>query len=276
MEEVREQLLPALALATKFITNDRAQAWFSHVKYAPKVTYTRGLTVLQYSPYSRTGDAIASVGEQLTALASTIKFTWVSPESSTAKGSATSSVLQAYRYMFSFIHADKAQFAEVRKHLDTENGSDDQFDPSIWTNLRHFNLATMRRHNPGYYVRSKLCTDLDLARTPVHELAHVWTEHCHSNVRESDDPLIMREDMIPEASQCWEQFMFGVSLELPNLVDDQPFYILSHSFSDSKLFPYTIPEPSWVEQWYRKDTWTRFSELHKAEKLKATTPDDNI
>jgi hypothetical protein len=154
------------------------------------------------------------------------------------------------------------------------HANDEDWYPFVFLQVDFFHQALQHCYHGATRVQQE-SFQFELAKTLVHELAHVWTAFCHpeSTSGGAIEPLAFLCDAFPEAGFSWEQFTFGANLG-PSRFED---VLLARTFASQFRAPHHhltsyVPQ-TYVSQWFLQSTWDHFEQLYGTGRLFAPSPD---
>jgi hypothetical protein len=211
MDEIREVLLPALQLASMFISDPAALEWFAHVRYARWVDLEDGEAKLVRDSKTFTRAQTKTVQAELLRLAPRLRIFWfdrmydiVPSKRSKIYGRAIKDLLELF-----CSYKSKPYGQALTKKFDRGG-----FLPSIHLNTKYFEILMGVRYAAfpeALPANAARLAQFELAKTLVHELAHIWVAKCHIDARYSKEPFFNPSgamDVVAEAGWPWEHFMF--------------------------------------------------------------------
>lgn len=178
MHEVKMQLDTALQLATKFITDDHALAWFVRVRFTDRAEFNpSGINRLMCEKgiQSITREMLDIVKSELQSLAGIVKFAWIAEHERGSEELAPGGVTCASAR--SVIHNLQGDLLSALGTQLTE----ECLVPwmlTIFINISYFYMALRHRHH-GTTPAAQRAFQLTFATLLLHEFAHVWLSLCH-------------------------------------------------------------------------------------------------
>ncbi|KAF7579337.1 hypothetical protein PtrM4_035770 [Pyrenophora tritici-repentis] len=247
-------VMPALQLASMFISHPHMLKFWIHLKYG-RPGFENGWVGVVEDPMEHDPDVVEKIKDELLQVARKVKFAFRIAEDMSGMGGMYEPSLWWARSKF--------EKAAETLGVDYPKGSwYNRWDNSVCRTVFlsvHYYTWFFHQFTPGH----KLQSDMMLAKLLVHEMAHACTKMWQPDTCKSYEPATQGSDHFPEAGISWEQFAFG------GLITGYDWQGPSSGLEWDHLYPSTIshglpiavPLPmTYFSQWFCRDTWEHLTE----------------
>jgi hypothetical protein len=262
-DEWYDLVKPALALASKLITDPHMLLWWLHVRHGSP-TFLNGCVGIKEDPENIPSDALEAIARDFEKIAGSVKFTFLCHDD--MKGAVARYSTNVHGLRRTFENAAESRGYSRPKGMWYNQWSAAEQD----TILLHEQYYHIPFEEDRYESGQQLAHHFQLAATLVHELGHLAVQTWRSEISRFNEPLAHADDGFPEAGNSWENFAFGGHLSEEGNGGPPIRAEFDHVYpaQNWSALPITAPVPvDWTARWFLQSTWSNVAELHESLKL---------
>ncbi|KAF2871469.1 hypothetical protein BDV95DRAFT_494254 [Massariosphaeria phaeospora] len=245
---------PALRLATLWLEIPTFLKWWVDLYHGRPAFDEKGRVFIRCDDDELPENAFEMVVDELRKLAGKITFSFLSKDQMDGAEGVCFSDLRPMVHKMQDSLQDRTFWY---------NSWDNTNEPTIALKVSYIDDMIETTHTSAQFILQR---HFRFATLILHELSHVCTSLWQPETSKWQEPIVQKDDLLPESGLSWERYIFGARVlfqETTGVMYCTEFDHVYPTDTSRSLLLYTIVSIEWIHQWFLKDTWLHIPEVRE-------------